>query len=191
MEVPEDAVFSASAQDLLKAHGIEVVRTADQGTRPPAEAKETGPAEEKGARAEERGVPTGPGEISEAEIEEIVTRIMDRLGDLRGAKQGVLPMAGKEPAGERVRDREDGLIVCRCEEVTAGEIRDVLRNGIGTLNGVKRVTRAGMGLCQGQTCEGLVSRIIASELGLPPAEVEPSTARTPLRPVPLSVFAKG
>ncbi|MCF8063418.1 MAG: (2Fe-2S)-binding protein [Deltaproteobacteria bacterium] len=83
------------------------------------------------------------------------------------------------------------MIICRCEEITKGEIKEAIRNGMTTLNGIKRVTRAGMGLCQGQTCQRLVSRILISELGLPPAEVEPSTARAPVRPVRLSVFATG
>jgi hypothetical protein len=58
-----------------------------------------------------------------------------------------------------------------------------------TLNGIKRVTRAGMGLCQGQTCQRLVTQILVQELGLSPAEVEPATARGPVRPLRLEVFA--
>ncbi len=83
------------------------------------------------------------------------------------------------------------MIICRCEEITKGEIREAIRSGIKTLNGIKRVTRAGMGLCQGQTCERLVSQILCEELGVKREEVEPSTARAPVRPVPISVFATG
>ena len=60
-----------------------------------------------------------------------------------------------------------------------------------TVSGIKRITRAGMGLCQGQTCERLVAQILARELGRPAAELEPLTARAPVRPLPLSVFATG
>ena len=60
-----------------------------------------------------------------------------------------------------------------------------------TVSGIKRITRAGMGLCQGQTCERLVTQILARELGRAPAELEPMTARAPVRPLPLSVFATG
>ncbi|MEJ2097429.1 MAG: (2Fe-2S)-binding protein [Deltaproteobacteria bacterium] len=81
------------------------------------------------------------------------------------------------------------MIICRCEEITRGEIKEVIRNGIRTMNGIKRITRAGMGLCQGQTCQNLVARILAEELGLSPADIDPTTARGPVRPLPLAVFA--
>ena len=48
------------------------------------------------------------------------------------------------------------MIICRCEEITKGEIKAAIRNGMHTVNGIKRITRAGMGLCQGQTCQRLV-----------------------------------
>ena len=86
-------------------------------------------------------------------------------------------------------DELDDLVICRCEEITLGEIRDAIRNGFKTLNGIKRVTRAGMGLCQGQTCQRLVTRIITEELGIAAADVDPTTARGPVRPLPLKVFA--
>ena len=54
---------------------------------------------------------------------------------------------------------DDDMIICRCEEITKGEIKAAIRNGMQTLNGIKRVTRAGMGLCQGQTCQRLVTQI--------------------------------
>ena len=58
-----------------------------------------------------------------------------------------------------------------------------------TLNGIKRITRAGMGLCQGQTCQTLVARILTEELGLAPGDIDPTTARGPVRPIRLRVFA--
>ena len=47
---------------------------------------------------------------------------------------------------------EDHVIICRCEEITYGEIKQAIRDGATTLDGIKRVTRAGKGLCQGRTC---------------------------------------
>jgi len=93
------------------------------------------------------------------------------------------------PNPEILVPREDDTVICRCEEITRGEIKDVIRNGIQTLNGVKRVTRAGMGLCQGQTCQQLVARILTEELGLSAADIDPTTARGPVRPLRLGVFA--
>ena len=85
----------------------------------------------------------------------------------------------------------DDMIVCRCEEVTVGEIKNAIKEGARDIVGVKRRTRAGMGLCQGRTCEKLVSQIIASELGISPKEAGTSSARPPVRPVTLGELAKG
>lgn len=61
-----------------------------------------------------------------------------------------------------------GRIVCRCEEISEGEIIDALRSPIpvSTVDGVKRRVRAGMGRCQGGFCLPLVCRIIHEETGL-------------------------
>lgn len=85
----------------------------------------------------------------------------------------------------------DDMIVCRCEEVTVGEIKNAIREGARDIVGVKRRTRAGMGLCQGRTCEKLVSQIIANELGISPKEAGTSSARPPVRPVTFGELAKG
>lgn len=83
---------------------------------------------------------------------------------------------------------EDDLIICRCEEVTKGEIRDVIRQGAQTADEVKRLTRAGMGLCQGKTCRRLVNRMLAEETGRDIAEITPSSFRPPVRPIQLGFF---
>ena len=54
---------------------------------------------------------------------------------------------------------EDHVIICRCEEITYGEIKQAIRDGATTLDGIKRVTRAGKGLCQGRTCRTLITQI--------------------------------
>ena len=76
-------------------------------------------------------------------------------------------------------------IICRCEEVTEGEIREAIQNGCRTITEVKRWTRAGMGICQGLTCTRLVERILCEEHGISPAELEKRSIRQPLRPVSL------
>ena len=65
---------------------------------------------------------------------------------------------------------------------------DAIRDGATTVDGVKRRTRACMGLCQGKTCGRLVQRIVAQETGKDPAEVLPQKSRMPVRPVKISVF---
>ena len=84
--------------------------------------------------------------------------------------------------------KEEEVLICRCQEVTEQEILDAVRDGATTVDGVKRRTRAGMGLCQGKTCGRLVQRIVAQETGKDPAEVPPQKSRMPVRPVKIGVF---
>ncbi len=56
------------------------------------------------------------------------------------------------------RGPDDDMIICRCEEVTKGEIRKAVHDGMFTLTEIRRYLRTGMGLCQGQTCAKLVKR---------------------------------
>ena len=70
-----------------------------------------------------------------------------------------------KPIGEFVEGPDDDIIVCRCEEITKGEIRRAIYDGMYTVNEVKRYIRPGMGLCQGLTCGRNVKEIIARELG--------------------------
>jgi bacterioferritin-associated ferredoxin len=81
---------------------------------------------------------------------------------------------------------DDNLVICRCEEITKKEILEALENGHTDMNEIKRVTRAGMGLCQGNTCKRLVSRIIADFTGQGIGEVLPSSFRPPVRPIKIA-----
>ncbi len=85
---------------------------------------------------------------------------------------------------------DDDLLICRCEENTKGEIRKAVHEGMWTMTEIRRYLRTGMGLCQGQTCAKLVKGIVARELGVSPAELEPATSRAPMRPIEMRVFAK-
>lgn len=79
-----------------------------------------------------------------------------------------------EERAELIRRRpEYGRIVCRCEQVSEGEILDAIRRcpGARSLDGVKRRTRAGMGRCQGGFCMPRVLELLSRELGLPPEEI--------------------
>ncbi|MGN0715632.1 MAG: (2Fe-2S)-binding protein, partial [Anaerovoracaceae bacterium] len=77
-----------------------------------------------------------------------------------------------------IRENPDyGVIICRCEEISKGEILDALRSGlcVPTVDGIKRRLRPGMGRCQGGFCQPLVMEIIADFLGVPLSEVRKST----------------
>ncbi len=83
----------------------------------------------------------------------------------------------------------DETIICRCEEITQGEIRQAIHKGLFTTNEIKRYLRAGMGLCQGQTCNRLVRAILAKELQIPLSQVDVITPRPPARPLTLEEYA--
>ena len=83
---------------------------------------------------------------------------------------------------------DNGLLICRCQEVTEAEIKAAIADGATTVDGVKRCTRAGMGLCQGKTCGRLVQQMITRQTGQNPAEVLPMKSRMPARPVKISSF---
>lgn len=91
---------------------------------------------------------------------------------------------------EFVPANDDDMIICRCEEITKGEIRRAVHDGMFTLTEIRRYLRTGMGLCQGQTCSKLVKGIVARELGISPAELEPASSRAPMRPTEMRVFGK-
>jgi len=98
--------------------------------------------------------------------------------------------------------------VCLCEEVTAGEIlevrpprylgwpderrnrrdlRELLGDGTPNPDQVKRLTRAGMGLCQGRRCREQVAALLALGGGTQLGEIPLATYRAPVRPLPLAV----
>lgn len=93
-----------------------------------------------------------------------------------------------EPAGD-TRIPADDTIVCRCENVTAGDIRLQLRNGSTDPNQVKSFTRCGMGPCQGRQCGLTVTELIASHHGVPESSVGYYRLRPPLRPITLAELA--
>ena len=83
---------------------------------------------------------------------------------------------------------DDDMIICRCEEITKGEIRRAVHEGLRTTNEIKRWLRTGMGLCQGQTCQRNVQNIVARELGLSISDLGMITGRAPVRPVTIEVL---
>jgi Fe-S-cluster-containing hydrogenase component 2 len=104
-------------------------------------------------------------------------------------------------AGFRIQDAEVALpierfiphiendsFVCRCERVTAGEIRDLIRNGHRDLNEIKTITRAGMGACGSKTCNDLIFNLFIEE-GIPRSDLKDLTKRPLFIEVPLKVLS--
>ncbi len=78
----------------------------------------------------------------------------------------------------------EATIVCRCEDVTRGEIAAAIAAGAAEVNQVKAWTRAGMGPCQGRVCGETLAGLLAPHVG-GRAAAGCLTARPPLRPLPL------
>jgi sarcosine oxidase, subunit alpha len=93
-----------------------------------------------------------------------------------------------EDAERFVQSIGDDEIVCRCERVTAKQLRELIRSGIRDMNHLKAVTRCGMGACGGKTCPNLIKRIFREE-GVPPDQVTDLTRRPLFMEVPLGAFA--
>lgn len=83
----------------------------------------------------------------------------------------------------------DEAVLCRCEEVTAGRVREAVRLGCLGANQTKAFTRAGMGPCQGRICGPAVHGVIAAERGVDPASVDPFRTRFPTKPLTLGELA--
>ena len=92
------------------------------------------------------------------------------------------------PRAEVLRPADD-TVVCRCEEITAGEIRAVVRRGCQGPNQAKSFLRVGMGPCQGRMCGPVVAELIAAERGVDVAEIGYFRIRPPLKPVTLGELA--
>jgi NADPH-dependent 2,4-dienoyl-CoA reductase/sulfur reductase-like enzyme len=82
----------------------------------------------------------------------------------------------------------DTTVVCRCENVTLGDLRFAFAAGHLSPNTIKRATRAGMGWCGGRTCLAAVAALAARHAGTPVATM--MTPRPLARPVPLAALAK-
>lgn len=83
----------------------------------------------------------------------------------------------------------DDTLVCRCEEVTAGQIRAAARIGALGMNQLKAFTRCGMGPCQGRMCGATAIEVMAQARGVPTEQVEPLRTRFPTKPVTLGELA--
>ena len=79
--------------------------------------------------------------------------------------------------------------ICRCEEVTRKEIEEAIADGARTIKGIKKRTRAGMGLCQGRTCRRLVSQMLSKHTA--PEDVLPDTSRSPVRAITVREIIDG
>ncbi len=200
----EGARISPAAADLIKEHQIKVTVVLPEETiehEPSVDADKSidsspvkepvKPVESPKDQIRKRLPDDTTNTLTKEQLEVIVDRVLERF---RQIKKDTAKKAASENTFNSTQSTtksidNDDLVICRCEEITREEIKAAIRNGIHTLNGIKRITRAGMGLCQGQTCQQLIAGILAEELKISMAEIDPTTARGPVRPLRLEAFA--
>ncbi|OUL99976.1 FAD-dependent oxidoreductase [Variovorax sp. JS1663] len=78
----------------------------------------------------------------------------------------------------------DDTLLCRCEEIRFGTVREQIRAGRDTLAAIKRNTRLGMGRCQGRYCAVTAARLVGELTGRPPEVEQYFAPRPPAKPVP-------
>jgi len=118
-------------------------------------------------------------------------RMRRQVARLRRFQRG-LARAFAWPA-DAVYGLDDGVMVCRCEGISAGELRAAIRADFGPaeVNRLKAVTRCGMGRCQGRFCGLAAAELTAHTLGVPLEAVGRLRAQPPVKPIPLAVTPAG
>ena len=116
-------------------------------------------------------------DVEKAVVERLQTSMtVERNQNFDPRRKGIpeLKKMAPEERGAYIKKNPDyGVIICRCEEVSKGEILDALNSPCcpPTIDAVKKRVRPGMGRCQGGFCSPLVTQIIAEHAGLEPAQV--------------------
>jgi hypothetical protein len=83
----------------------------------------------------------------------------------------------------------DPAIVCRCEMISAGELRAVVRGkGACEVNRAKAFSRVGMGRCQGRYCSQAGAEVIAAAAGVCVQQVGRQRGQAPVKPLPMTII---
>lgn len=91
---------------------------------------------------------------------------------------------------EMVRKTSDDTVVCRCEGITAGQLRDGVDYGGAEANRVKSLARVGMGRCQGRYCQLAGAELIADRAGISVCEAGRLREQAPVRPAPIGAWVR-
>ncbi len=136
------------------------------------------------------------GDLQVVKVERVASRDHTIIIKVRAPRAIALRIAGirvqeeqvSQPMNQYVQHIPDDTIICRCERVTAGEIRSLIRQGYRDLNEIKAITRAAMGACGSKTCHALIVRLFRDE-GIVLSDVTDTTRRPIFIEVPLKAFA--
>ncbi len=127
------------------------------------------------------------GRVREVPYESDAAAIRRELASFRRARAFLDVLY--RPKDEIRRPVDPATIVCRCEVVTAGTVRDTAALSRSGPNQVKFFSRCGMGPCQGRLCGLTVTELLAETLGRSPDEIGHYRVRSPYRPVTLGDIA--
>ncbi len=131
--------------------------------------------------ARSRGSARSTGTQLEAQWLGSIDRQIERARPFSDAMAGLMAQRC-----EQVAAIATDTVVCRCEDVTRGEIDEALAQCAGSLDQLKHFTRCGMGPCQGRYCGDTVQELASQHFECPREQVLPWTGRPPLRPVRLA-----
>lgn len=92
------------------------------------------------------------------------------------------------PAPRAPESLPEDTIICRCEEVTLGQFRDGMADDADHIGAVKRVTRVGMGCCQGRYCGPVAARLVATATGKSLTDHSYFAPRVPVKPVSIGAL---
>lgn len=178
-EIFEDIL--AKTQSMIPAVSAKNLISAFAGLRPVATGDDfiIGPTARKGF-INAAGIQS-PGLTAAPAVAEYMADILKKEGLTLTPKENFNPrvprhfkmkdLSESELAALIAQNKQYGKVVCRCEKVSEAEIRQAIREGATTLDGVKLRTRAGMGRCQGGFCTYRILEIMSEELGLPLTEI--------------------
>ncbi|MEE2861870.1 MAG: (2Fe-2S)-binding protein [Pseudomonadota bacterium] len=110
-------------------------------------------------------------------------RRLSRLARFSGGISRAFPWPS-----EWIRGLPGDTVVCRCEGITADDLRDAVSHGGPEANRAKSVGRVGMGRCQGRFCQLAGAELVAAQPGLPPEAVGRLRDQPPVRPAPIAAM---
>ncbi|MCB8821064.1 FAD/NAD(P)-dependent oxidoreductase [Microvirga rosea] len=118
---------------------------------------------------------------------EVLERRLNRVQRFRGILEQAFPFPES-----LVRSLADDVLLCRCEEVSIGNVRSSAQKfDITDLNRLKALTRVGMGRCQGRVCGSGAAEILAHASGRSLEDVGRLRSQPPIKPLPLDLSSDG
>ena len=126
------------------------------------------------------------GLVPKAEADGLLERLRARRGTWLAYGRAVHTYC--RPLGPSLWDLPGDTVICRCENVTLAEVKGRVEEGFHTLGALKKSARCGMGMCQGRTCQPIVSEMLAERF--PDVHVQPPSARMPVKAVSVVNLAR-